>query len=83
MPEDTKQVGQRYRGEGAVLRTPQDVADTMAEQAPYAAKPGAMSLLAYFAHKGVTNPVMQASMAAYTKIRVATPEDFDVIFANH
>ena len=83
MAEDPNQVGRRFRGEGAPSRTPQDVADTLALQAPYAKKPGAMPIASYFSHKGVTNPVMQASMLAHTKIRVATVEDFDKIFADH
>lgn len=83
MTEDPKQVGRRYRGEGAPLRTPEDVVEVMEQQAPYAAKPGAIPIAAYFSHKGITNPVMHASMLAYTKIRVATVEDFDAIFKDH
>lgn len=83
MPEETKQVGRRYRGEGAVLRTPEEAAAEAAERAPFASKPDAMPIAAYFSHKGITNPVMHASMLAYTKIRVATVEDFDAIFADH
>jgi hypothetical protein len=83
MPEDSKQVGRRYRGEGAPLTTPEDVADAAAKQAPYAAKQDAMPIVAYFAHKGIDNPIMQASMLAFTTIRVATAEDFDAIFEKH
>ena len=83
MPEEPKQVGRRYRGEGAAVRTPQDVAALLAEQAPFAAKPGAMPIASYFVHRGILDVVMQASMLAYTNIRVATPDDFDVIFQDH
>lgn len=83
MADEPKQVGRRWRGDSAVLRSSEDVADEAAEQAQYRDKPGAVPLLAYFGFKDITNPVMQASMSAYTKIRIATVEDFDAIFKDH
>ena len=83
MAEDQNQVGKRFRSEGGVIRTPEQVVSTLEKQAPYAVKPNAMPILSYFAHKGITNPVMHASMLAYTEIRVATVEDFDAIFKDH
>jgi hypothetical protein len=77
-------VGRTYRGEGAPpITTPDAVAELHAMQAPFSAKPGAMSIQVYFITKGIDNPILQASMAAYTKVRIATVEDFDEIFEEH
>lgn len=94
MPEDTKQqatkaeppqqVGKQYRGDAAVFRTPEQAAATQSKQAEYAKKPGAMPIQAYFAAEGfLSDPILMASMLAYTEIRTATKEDFDAIFLDH
>jgi hypothetical protein len=82
MPEDNKQVGKRFRDEGGVVGSAEDVAKVMEQQAPYAAKPGAMPIAAYFSIKGI-DAILQASMMASTPIRLATVEDFDAIFKDH
>ena len=83
MSDEPKQVGRRYRGEGAVLHSPEDVAETNKVRADYATKPGAVPIAAYFSTRGIDNPIMQASMLAFTVVRVATEDDFDAIFATH
>lgn len=85
-PESTAEVklGKTYRGQAFVpVKTSGEAAAERAEARPYETKPGAIKLDAYFGLRKVRDPVMQASMRAYTKIRVATPEDFDEIFKNH
>ena len=76
--------GKQYRGDvsPAITTTEQVLAD-MEAQAPYAAKDGAVELDIYFAQRGILDPVMRASMRAWTKIRKATLVDFDVLFTGH
>lgn len=83
MADDDKQVGRRYRGDSPVLRTPEVAAAISKERASYAKKPGAMPIAAYFSVRGISSPIMQASMLAYTVVRDATAEDFDAIFEKH
>ncbi len=79
-----EQVGRVYSGElSPPITTPRAVGDLMAERAPFAGKPGAVSIHVYFAVRHVDNPILQASMLAYTRIRDATLDDFDEIFAPH
>lgn len=89
MPRDnlddkpTAAVGRTHRGEvSPPITTPAAVVELQAKRAAYA-KPGAVDINVYFAHKGIQNPILRASMAAYTEIRTATVEDFDEIFAEH
>ncbi len=61
-------------------RTVEDVQEQAEAQKPYD-KEGAISLVVYFATKGIRNPVSQAGMRAFTNIQRATVEDWDAIFA--
>lgn len=77
-------VGRTFRGEAAPpITTPEAVAAALASTAAHAGKPGAVALHVYFVAKGITSPIQQASMAAYTDVRTAPPEVFDEIFAEH
>ena len=82
-PVETARLGKQYRGQKhAPIKTADDVRAEAIAQAPYS-KPGAIPLDAYFARRGVRDPVMIAGMKAYTKVRHATYEDWNVIFANY
>ena len=75
--------GKTFKGQQFVpVKTEADVQAEIDAQKPYA-KEGAVAIETYFAMRGHRDPVMQASMLAYTKVRKATVEDFDVIFQNH
>ncbi len=77
-------VGRVYSGEvSPPITTPEAVASLQATRAKYAGKPGAVSIQVYFAVNRIDNVILQASMLAYTEIRMALPEDFDEIFAKH
>lgn len=77
-------VGRTYSGEAAPpITTPQAAVESRDRRAVYAGKDGAVHLDVYFASRGIDNPILRASMAAYTDINVATHDDFDVIFARH
>ena len=84
MPGDSSTpIGKKYKGDSSpTFQTPEDVQAMMDAQKPYN-KEGAVEVMTYFSMRGIKNPVMQASMLAYTKVRKATPEDFDTIFKDH
>ena len=76
-------VGKQWRGQRhSPITTPEQLAARADEQKKYN-KPGAIGIRAYFAIKGVRDPVMIAGMEAYTHVRNATVEDWDTIFANY
>ena len=85
--DDTKApatVGRTYRGEASPPITTAEAAASLQEKRKsFSEKPGAKSLQVYFVEKGIDNPILQASMAAYTDVRMATVEDFDAIFDDH
>lgn len=91
MPQDSQgdsehqpAIGRTYRAEvGVPITTPSAVAARAAARATHAGKPGAVDVLVYFVSRGIDNPILQASMLAYTEVRVAPPEVFDEIFAPH
>lgn len=89
MPQDQDDkgqamVGRMYRGEAAPpVTTPEAIKSAQAAHATYAGKPNAVPIHVYFVGRGIDNPILQASMLAYTDVRVAPPEDFDEIFADH
>lgn len=80
-PTPSVRLGKKFKGEKFVTVTTSEMveADTKLQQ-QYAA-PNAVTLTAYFVHKQIRNPVQQASMAAYTRVRRATVQAFDEIFA--
>ena len=88
MPKDNETrtpvtVGRAYRGQTShPIRTPEDVAQQREEQKKYD-KPGAVTIKVYFATRGITSPIMQASLLAFTRVHAATVEDFDAIFEKH
>lgn len=74
-------VGRKWKGEPfPAVKTVEQVQEENALRAQYA-DDNAMSIEAYFVHKRIRNPVMQAAMAAYTKVRKATVAAFDEIFS--
>lgn len=80
----TVAIGRTFRGETSPpITTPEAVAAAQARGAERASKPGAIAVQVYFVVKGIHNPILQASMLAYTDVRTATTEDFDEIFAEH
>ncbi len=82
--EDTKPVvrlGKKFKGEKFVtIKTAEMLEEAEVLRKRYA-DPHAVTLTAYFVHKRIRNPVQQASMSAYTKVRRATVKAFDEIFA--
>ncbi len=90
MPQDNQdekpaaKVGRTYRGEASPpITTLAAVEAVQAARAEHAKKPGAVDIRVYFVHKGIDNPILQASMLAYTDIRTAPVEVFDDIFTEH
>jgi hypothetical protein len=82
MAEDVK-IGKSYRRQKFMpVRTPESVAADAALHAKFA-DPDAMPLSAYFVRRGITDPVKQAGMAAYTRLRAATLSAWDSIFASY
>lgn len=82
MAADDK-LGKQYRGQQFVpVKTPEQVAEDQAIQAEYSGD-GAIALEVYFSMRGIVNPVMQASMRAFTRVQKATPADWDEIFKVH
>lgn len=77
-------LGRTFRGEASPpITTPEAVAAAQARSAAHAVKPGAVALQVYFVARGISNPILQASMLAYTDVRIAPVEDFDEIFVEH
>ena len=77
-------VGRTYRGEvSPPITTPEAVAALQVTRAEHARKPGAVDLHVYFVVRGIGNPILQASMSAYTDVRTAPIEVFDRLFAEH
>jgi hypothetical protein len=75
--------GKTYRGQPFVpVKSPGDVQEQLDADAVYA-KEGTVSIETYFAVAGVRDPVMKASMLAFTLVRHATVEDWAKIFAKH
>lgn len=86
MPQDKALIGigRTYRGEAAVpITTSAAVAAAMTARVALGSKPGAVPIHVYFVGRGIDNPILQASMLAYTDVRIAPPEDFDEIFVGH
>ena len=85
MADDQKKTaeGKTYRGQQFVpVKTADDVQKQLDADAEYA-KEGAVPIETYFAIANIRDPVMRASMLAFTLVRHATPEDWAKIFANH
>ncbi len=83
MSDDDVKLGKSYKGQQFVpVKTPEQVAADQALQEPYN-EPGAVPLTTYFAMRGITNPVAQAGMRAYTKVQKATPSAWDQIFETY
>ena len=79
----TDKVGKSYKGQQfPPVKTVEDVQVEIDAQKPFA-KEGAISIETYFAIRGHRDPVLQASMLAFTLVRRATPDDFDTIFVKH
>jgi hypothetical protein len=77
-------LGRTFKGETSPpITTPEAVAAGQARAAEHAGKAGAVALEVYFVARGHSNPILQASMRAFTDVRAATLEDFDEIFAPH
>jgi hypothetical protein len=77
-------VGRAYPGEVAPpITTPEAVAKAQVKASVYAKKQDAVAIHVYFVARQIDNLILQASMLAYTDVRVATVEDFDEIFAAH
>lgn len=88
MPQDSQGrepiVGRTYRGETSPpITTPAEVAQARAENNKYAKEPGAVPVHVYFVARDITNPILQASLLAYTSVRTATLEAFDALFTEH
>jgi hypothetical protein len=82
--ETVPPLGRTFRGEvSPPITTAEAVASARDRGAAMAAKPGAVTIQVYFVAKGFDNPILQASMLAYTDVRTATHEDFDEIFGKH
>jgi hypothetical protein len=83
-PAPAVPVGRTFRGETSVpITTPEAIVEAQELAAASSGKTGAVSLQVYFVARGIHNPILQASMLAYTQARVAPPEDFDEIFVGH
>jgi hypothetical protein len=77
-------LGRTFRGETSPpVTTPEAIAEIRTMAAVHANKPEAIAIQVYFVAKGIDNPILQASMLAYTKIRTAPVGYFDEIFAAH
>lgn len=91
MPQDSQDdeskpalVGRVYHGEvSPPVTTPEAVAARLDRAADLAKSDGAVNINVYFVVRGIDNQILQASMLAYTEIRVATIQVFDEIFARH
>lgn len=59
--------------------SPEEMAEMAKAQAPYEAE-DAVSIDVYFVLRSVRDPIMQASMRAFTKVRRATPSGWGLIF---
>jgi len=80
MADDAPKLGKSYKGQKfAPVRTEESISAGAEAQKVYD-KPSAMSLDVYFVTKRITSPVHQAGMRAFTSIRRATVEDWDLIF---
>jgi hypothetical protein len=81
--EDTAPIrlGKKFRGEKFVTIKTAEMAAADAKLQKKYADPHAVTLIAYFVHKQIRNPVQQAGMTAYTRVRRATVQAFDEIFA--
>jgi hypothetical protein len=86
MAQDPPQrLGKSFRGQAhAPFRTAKDVQDTIdATKAAGGDEPGALTLVEFCSRKRITNPVMIASMRAYTKVQRAPFEKWLEIFKDH
>lgn len=83
MPDQPK-IGKKYPGDRfPTSQSPEDVIADRKAQEPFASMPDAVSLDAYFSIVGITNPVAQAGMRAYTKVRKAPVSEFKKIFETY
>lgn len=77
------ETGKSYRRQASFpIRTEDDVKADIAAQTPFKDKEGAVPLEVYFAIRGFRDQTLRAAMQAYTKVRNATPSDYDEIFRN-
>lgn len=73
-------LGKTWKGQKfPPVRSVESVRSDAVAQQPFN-KPGAVAIEVYFATKGIRNPVQQAGMRAFTKIKRATIIDWDAIF---
>jgi len=76
-------VGRQFPGQQHYAVTlPEEEAARVELQKQYD-DPNAVPLNVYFSVKQIRNPVMQASMRAYTKVERATVDAWDEIFRDH
>lgn len=73
--------GKSYRGQAFFpIKTEVDVQAELDAQKPYASKPDAMPINVWMNIRQIRDPVMRAAMEAFTKVRHATQEDWDLLF---
>lgn len=83
MPDDSP-TGKKFPGQKfPLVKTSEDLAVETAAQEPLASMEGAITIETYFAMAGVRDPVFQAGMRAYTKVRKAPFDEFKKIFATY
>lgn len=83
MSDKKEKPGKQWRGQQFVTDvTPEDVAEKRAVDAMYGADENAVPIEVWFMKRGHRDPVMQAGMLAYTKVRKATIAVFDDIFSS-
>lgn len=76
----SEKVGKSYKGQKfAPITTEEEIRAVQQVQEPFN-KEGAVPLEVWFSMHEVRDPVKQAAMRAYTKVRRATPDDWDNIF---
>ncbi len=73
-------LGKKFKGQKFVTIKTSEMVEAETKLNQKYAGPNAVTLTAYFVHRSIRNPVQQASMAAYTKVKRATVQDFDKIF---
>lgn len=73
--------GKKFAGEKfSTIMTTEDVVNVRVENAKYNTDPNAVPIENWFAARGHRSEVMQSAMRAYTTVRTATMEAFDLIF---
>ena len=82
-PAEKTPLGRAFKGQRFAPATSVEAIDAdKGERAQYE-DPDAIPLMSYLLMKGFRDPVMQASMMAFTSIRSATVKAWDEIFATH